>query len=193
MKTWETAGLFVAWALHDTEEGVTAGSWSRGRGANPNAPRWLNRLPWMNHEISDRQMRSAITAMGAFVGSAAIAGYRTQGRSSYFRAAVLGFGLHGIGHLAASATLRSYTPGVATAPLTVLPYAAWALRRTRNEHGPLRAREVAMTALLVPVALVAAHAVGAVVENHAGHALTRSQGDQHLARHPIQASNERGG
>ena len=164
MRAWEAAGLFVAWAIHDAEEWVTAGSWSRSGAERRDVPRWLRRLPWASGGISDRQMRTAILAMAAVIAGAAADGVRTEGRSAFFRASVVGFGLHGIGHLAASAALRSYTPGVVTAPITVLPYAAWALRRMQVEHSALRARDLTLAALLVPASLGASHAFGAAVE-----------------------------
>ncbi|NLE80073.1 MAG: HXXEE domain-containing protein [Rhodococcus sp.] len=160
MKHWETAGLFIAWAIHDAEEWFTVGRWSRARGSDPQAPGWLKRLPWMNHGISDRQMHAAIAAMGIIVASAALDGLRTSGRSTYYRSTVLGYGLHGVGHLAATAALRGYTPGVATTPVTVVPYAAWALRRSTQEHGPIRAREIVAMLALLPTSLAIAHNVG---------------------------------
>jgi hypothetical protein len=41
-------------------------------------------------------------------------------------AALAAYTAHGLTHLAQSAVLRSYTPGVATVPLVIAPYSVWA-------------------------------------------------------------------
>ncbi|ORV08573.1 HXXEE domain-containing protein [Mycobacterium celatum] len=42
------------------------------------------------------------------------------------QATLLGFGVHGVGHLALTAANRGYTPGVVTAPTVVIPFSLWA-------------------------------------------------------------------
>lgn len=161
----ETAGLLLAWAIHDAEEWHTLGPWSRARAATRSTtPTRLPVPPWLRHGVSDRHCHAAITAMGVLVAGATLDGLRTRGRSRFFRAAVLAYAAHGLGHLAASTALRDYTPGVATTPVAVLGYAAWALRRTRHEHGPLDSRETSLAAALLPASLGLAHTTGTLRE-----------------------------
>ncbi|AUN41405.1 HXXEE domain-containing protein [Tsukamurella tyrosinosolvens] len=112
-----TVGLFVAWAIHDTEEWFTIGPWARERG-----------LP-----VSDGLARTAIGAMGVAVGAAALDGARTGGRSAWYQSALLAYGLHGVSHLAMAARCGGYAPGVATTPITVLPFWLWASSRLARE------------------------------------------------------------
>jgi hypothetical protein len=124
--TW---GLFAAWAVHDAEEWLTIGRWSARRAAMQRQGRRGPRLP----QISDARMRTGIAVLAPIVAATALHGARTGGRSRLFQAAVAGFGLHGFGHLAASAAMRGYTPGVATAPIVVIPFGAWAWHRRGRE------------------------------------------------------------
>ncbi|GAB3708683.1 HXXEE domain-containing protein [Mariniluteicoccus flavus] len=133
MITWGAAALLPAWAVHDAEE-------------------WI--------AIPTRHQRVAIVVMGGLVGVAAVDGARTGGRSRLFRVAVEAYGLHGLGHLAASAATGGYTPGVITTPLTVLPYAWWARKRFGGPTG----RDRLLAAALIPAALGVAHGVAALIE-----------------------------
>ncbi|MFD9827661.1 HXXEE domain-containing protein [Tsukamurella tyrosinosolvens] len=108
-----TAGLFAAWAIHDAEEWVMNGPWARERG-----------LP-----VSDELAHTAIGVMGVVVGTAAMDGLRTGGRSAWYQTALLAYGLHGFSHLALAARFGGYAPGVATTPITVLPFWWWASSR----------------------------------------------------------------
>ena len=165
MKAWQAAGLFVSWAIRDAEEWFTVGPWSRARMRDGHAASGPTaRLPWVGGGVSDRHQHVAIAAMGILVAAAAADGVRTQGCSSFFRSAVAAYGLHGFGHVGASVATRGYTPGVVTTPLTVLPYAAWAMRATRAEHGPLGVRQTVLGAALVPVSLGASHLVGGLLD-----------------------------
>lgn len=97
-----------------------------------------------------REFAVAVGVMTTFVGSAAVAGHRTGGRSGLYQGALNGFGLHALVHLAQAAALRGHTPGSVTSPLIVLPFvlpfAQWARRRQRRTGvlKPARARDIAM-------------------------------------------------
>jgi hypothetical protein len=114
-----TAGLFVAWLIHDLEELVTMGDTSRIL---------LQKLPdWMPVPDSTRQqgfttryLATGIATIGLIVAAAAVRGHRTQGRSAFYQNTLLAFGLHGLGHLALSVLTRGYSSGVATVPVVVL-------------------------------------------------------------------------
>ena len=112
-----TVGLFVAWAIHDTEEWFTIGPWARERG-----------LP-----VSDGLARTAIGAMGVAVGAAALDGARTGGRSAWYHPARLAHGLPAVSHPARAARWGGYPPGVATTPIAVLPFWLWASSRLARE------------------------------------------------------------
>lgn len=73
----------------------------------------------------------AIALVGTVVAAAAAAGARSHGRSEVYQQVLMGFGLHGLGHLAQAAVFRGYTPGVVTAVGIVIPYSSWAWRRLR--------------------------------------------------------------
>lgn len=122
------AGLFVTWAIHDAEE---AGNLARSSGeVFARAPGWLP-IPerWRREGYSQAEVNVGLGLTAVIVGAASVAGARSGGRSVLFRTVLLGYGLHGFGHLAASAATRGYTAGVATAPLVVIPYWLWARRR----------------------------------------------------------------
>jgi hypothetical protein len=98
-------GLFATWAISDIEELLTMSRTSKDV---------LSRLPAVlpvpqalrREGVSQRHFATAVGAMGLAMGTAAALGVRSNGRSPVFRGALLGFGLHGFGHLA-SATLAS--------------------------------------------------------------------------------------
>lgn len=162
MRRRAAALLFAAWAAHDAEEWFAVGPWTRAVAeGRVDVPAWARRIPFLREPTSDRRQRAAIVAMGALIGSAAAAGAATRGRSQWYRAGVTAYGIHGVGHLLASVAVRGYTPGVATTPLTVLPYAVWALRT--NPHR-VTARTLAVAATSLPVSLAVSHAIGGAVE-----------------------------
>lgn len=149
-------GLLVAWTVHDLEELATMPRESR---------RTLDRLPqWVPlpedlrvRGLSRREVALAIGCVGSVMAGASLAGLRTRGRSPLFRGAVLAFGLHGAGHLAASLGARGYTTGVATVPVVVLPYWLHA-RRVLDRYGLSEADHPAVAVALAGVPLtVAAH------------------------------------
>jgi Protein of unknown function with HXXEE motif len=141
-----TAGLFVAWLIHDLEELATMGDTSRIL---------LQKLPdWMPVSSSIRQqglttsyLATGIATIGLIVAAAAIRGYRTQGRSAFYQNTLLAFGLHGLGHLALSVLTGGYTSGVATVPVVVL-FWLWATRVLERAGVPSRRSLPAAIALL---------------------------------------------
>jgi hypothetical protein len=163
MRKAVTYGLFAAWAVHDLEEIAGVAYWSRRvvpelRRRHP----WVPDRVWRTASTDPTGMAKAVGLMGIAVAGAAIAGERTGGRSPLFQAAIAGFGLHGLTHLAGSALARDYTPGVLTAPVLVIPYALWA-RRQLARAGVWRPMSAADAALALAVAggLVAAAQGGA--------------------------------
>ncbi|MFI7609364.1 HXXEE domain-containing protein [Micromonospora sp. NPDC049366] len=163
--TW---GLLVAWAVHDSEELVTMGGWlDRAR------PRLRARFPrvpervWDGLRVSRTQARVAIGVMGAVVAAAAARGARTGGRSRFYQATLVGFGVHAGGHVAQSVVVRGYTPGVVTAPLVAAPFSLWAWRQLGAAGVPRNARAAtAGAALLLPVSVLASHAVARLLTPH---------------------------
>lgn len=147
-----TGGLFLAWALHDAEEWFTIGPWARERG-----------LP-----VSDGLARTAIVVMGGIVAAAAVDGARSGGRSALYQAALLGFGAHGFTHLATSAAVRGYSPGVATVPVTVLPFWLWASRELSRAGVRRPARELGGAAAgTVAGAMALSYGVAALLQRAA--------------------------
>ena len=154
--TW---GLFVAWAIHDTEELIAIPRW-----LNHARPRLERRLPavpagmWLRFSSSQEHTALAICLMGGLIAAASAAGARTNGRSPFYQAVLTGFGAHvAVPHIASAVITGGYTPGLLTAPTVVAPFSWWAWRK-------LRAAGVEKTKLpvgalaLVPVSIGAAHA-----------------------------------
>lgn len=128
-------GLFTAWALHDAEELLTMAK--NTQQILPQLPRWLpipvtNRI--RNEGMSQKHVNTGLAIMAVLVAIVSAQGVRTQGRSALFRGAVLVFGVHGFTHIASTVMMRSYTSGVVTSPVIVIPYWLYA-RRVLREHG----------------------------------------------------------
>ena len=165
MTGWATWGLFLAWLLHDIEELITMPGWG-GRNLTrlsriyPSAPAWL----WSRLNMSRGHVNVAITIMGIFMLAAAIDGERSAGTSWFYQAVLIGFGLHGFSHLAMSALARSYTPGVVTAPIIVIPFSLWAWR-TLEQAGAVSAgtSNLFIALALLPAVLLGAHALTAAL------------------------------
>ncbi|MGW0803154.1 HXXEE domain-containing protein [Nonomuraea sp. NPDC002799] len=162
--TW---GLLAAWAVHDAEELATMARWTRA--ARPALEERYPRVPWDRLEVTQRHANVAIGLMGGVIAGAAAHGARTGGRSPVFQAVLAGFGLHGVTHLAQTAVLGRYTPGVVTAPVVVIPFSVWAWRRLRAAGVPAPAGRAGLAALgalgALPLALAGVHALA--------HTLTR--------------------
>lgn len=100
--------------------------------------------------ISQAQVNLAVGLMAPVVAAASWAGVRSEGRSVFFRGAVLAFGVHGISHLGGAVMARGYTTGLLTAPTVVIPYwriARKVLRRKGLRDDDSRATLVAVTGL----------------------------------------------
>ncbi|WP_137993076.1 HXXEE domain-containing protein [Streptomyces vilmorinianum] len=163
MNSAVTYGLFAAWALHDAEELALGPRWLR-----EHLPELRERFPdvpeavWTVMEgVDEREFAVAVAAMGAVVASAAVAGQRSGGRSGFYQAALTGFGLHGLVHLAQAAAVRGYTPGSVTSPLIVVPFTLWARGRLRRAGvlRPTRARDLVTGLAVAAGATVATHAI----------------------------------
>ena len=92
---YATAGLFVAWMVHDLEELLTISDTSRT--LLQQLPDWM-RVPGSGLEqgFTTRYLATGIATIGLIVAAAAIRGYRTQGRSAFYQNTLLAFGLHGL-------------------------------------------------------------------------------------------------
>lgn len=132
-----TAGLFGAWIVHDLEELATMSASSRALARR--LPDWVP-VPasLRQHGLPQRYVATAVAAVGIIVAAASVCGYRTRGRSPFYQNALLGFGLHGLGHVGVSLLARGYTSGVGTAPTVVVPFWLWASRALRDAGVPNR-------------------------------------------------------
>jgi hypothetical protein len=146
-------GLFAAWTCHDLEELFTMHENSRVVAAR--MPDWVPIPDDVRRDgLSQRHVNLGISLMGTYVAGASALGVRSRGRSRLFRGLLLAFGLHGFGHLGATAALRQYTAGVATSPTIVIPYWLWARRALAREGLSDRDRTAPWAAasfLLIPV------------------------------------------
>ncbi|GAB2584726.1 HXXEE domain-containing protein [Streptomyces capparidis] len=129
-----TFGLLAAWAVHDPEEPAAMPGWTRRR-----VPELRERFPRVQESVwrrlgsaDGREFAVAVAGMAALVAAATADGHRTGGRSPFHRAALDGFGLHGLVHLGQAAAVRGCTPGVVTSPLVVVPFTLWARGRPRR-------------------------------------------------------------
>lgn len=160
--TW---GLLAAFVVHDVEELLTMPRFNadlvrRAAERFPDVPDQV----WDRLRIDGPQATVAIGLMGVLVGGAAARGASTGGRSPAFQAVLAGFGLHGVTHLAQSALLRRYTPGVVTAP-GVVAYSWWAWRRLRAAGlvTDVETRRAASSFALFPLVLGGVHATAYVL------------------------------
>ncbi|WP_223190957.1 HXXEE domain-containing protein, partial [Nonomuraea terrae] len=154
--------------VHDAEELATMAGWTRR--ARPRLERHVPWVPWERLDLPQRHVNTAIGLMGGVIAGAAAMGARTGGRSATFQAALAGFGVHGVGHLAQAAVTRGYTPGAVTAPLVVIPYALWAWRRLREAGVPTSAGPSTATALAAfPLVLGGVHALAHVLTHRRHH------------------------
>lgn len=112
--------------------------------------------------VTVRYVATSVAGVGFVVAAAARRGSRTRGRSALYQNALLGFGLHGLGHVGMSLVARGYTSGVATAPTVVVPFWLWATRALRQAGVPDRRRLPAAIAL-VAGSLAGAHLVAYVI------------------------------
>jgi hypothetical protein len=139
-------GLLAAWVVHDLEELATMPSWSQ----QPGLPAVLR--------TSKAEAATAIGLTGVAMAAAAAAGASTGGRSKFFQASLIGFGLHAGTHIAQSVALRQYTPGLVTTPLVVVPYSVWAWRRLKRSGVPIAPSDRRLNLALAAVVPLA-HAI----------------------------------
>lgn len=155
-------GLFAAWAVHDAEELVTMAPTSR---------RLFRQLPdflpiprsLRERGLSQKHVNVSLGLMAVPVALSAAAGVMTNGKSPWFRGGLHAFGVHGFTHLLSSVATRSYTTGVATAPVVVLPY--WFIaRRALQRHGVegSNGRVIAAALTAIPLTL-GAHLISAAL------------------------------
>jgi len=159
-----TAGLFAAWTAHDLEELATMSDNSRM--LITRLPDWAP-MPASAREqgLTSRRVACGVATVGLVVAAAAVHGYRTQGRSAFYQDALLGFGLHGLGHLGMSLLTGSYTSGVATSPTIVLPFWLWATRAL-NQAGVPNRRSVPVATALAAGSIAAGHVVASLLINN---------------------------
>ncbi|MGW8541313.1 HXXEE domain-containing protein [Streptomyces albidoflavus] len=169
---WVTLGLLGAWALHDVEEVLAMRYWpARVPELRERFPQVPERLWREMAELDVRRFGLAVAGVGLVVGAAAVEGRRTGGRSAVYQSVLDGFGLHGLVHLAQSALVRGYTPGVATTPLLVLPFTLAARTRLRRAGllRPTRAGDAALSLGLAGVVTAGAHVVARRLMSARGH------------------------
>ncbi|MFD8719033.1 HXXEE domain-containing protein [Streptomyces sp. NPDC059629] len=156
-----TLGLLAARTVHALEEVATVPGWAREqvpvvRQRSPQVPERM----WQLMEATDGgEFAVAVAGMAVVTAAAAADGYRTGGRSAFCQAALNGFGLYALVHLAQAATVRGYTPGAVTSPLPVIPFALWARGRLRGAGvlRPTRPRGAVQVLPLAAVATVGSH------------------------------------
>ena len=166
MDAWVTWGMFVAWLVHDAEELITMPGWAARHvpGLRQRWPRVPDRF-WSRLEPSRAQVTLAVVLMGVFVLVAAADGARTGGSSTLFQAVLIGFGVHGVGHLGQSVLTRGYTPGVITAPLIVIPFSvlAWQAVDRAGVVAPGLGDALLPALVLLPVLLAGVQLLSALV------------------------------
>jgi hypothetical protein len=150
-----TAGLFAAWLAHDLEELATMSANSRTLAKR--LPDWVPVPATVRQRgLTQRYLATGICAVGLLIAAATVRGYRTRGGSTFYQNTLLGFGLHGLGHIGASLLARGSTSGVATAPTVVVPYWLWATRSLEQAGVPNR-RSLRAAIAVVAGALAGGH------------------------------------
>jgi hypothetical protein len=158
--TW---GLLGAWVVHDAEELLTMPAWSAAR--VPDLRRRHPAVPervWRVMSADRAEAAASIGVVGVLVAGAAAAGAATGGRSPFYQAVLVGFGVHAVSHVAFSVLARAYTPGVVTAVGVVAPFASWAWRRlsTAGVSGAVGTADAVATIASLPVVLGSARVIG---------------------------------
>jgi hypothetical protein len=156
-----TSGLFAAWLAHDLEELATL---------SDNSRMLVTRLPSSlpvpasvrDHGFTDHYVATGVATVGLVIAAAAVRGYRTQGRSAFYQTALLGFGLHGFGHIGMSLLTLDYVSGVATSPTIVIPFWLWATRVLDHAGVPNR-RSIPAAIALTAGSIASGHLVAFVL------------------------------
>jgi hypothetical protein len=113
------------------------------------------------HEVGEGSRAVEVGVTFGLLAAGAADGHRMGGRSGFYQAALNGFGLHALTHMAQAVAVRGYTPGVVTSPLVVVPFTLWARGRLRRAGvlRPARPRDVAQGPALAAAATVGTRAV----------------------------------
>ena len=146
--------LFAAWLVHDVEEAFTFPATSRLVAARLGTGRVV---------VSPAQSVLAIALMGVLVGAACVRGARTRGRSRLYRAVLAGLEAHVVTHIATSISFKSYTAGLITAPLVMLPGARVARVQLRRGGSPLLLADTVRGGALLFAAAIVSHVVSRIV------------------------------
>ena len=107
--------------------------------------------------------RIAIALMGVLVGAACVRGARTQGKSRLYRAMLAGLEAHVVTHIATSISFTSYTAGLITAPLVMLPGARAARAELRRGGSPLLRSDTARGGALLLASAMVSHVIARLV------------------------------
>jgi len=152
--------MFFAFAVHDAEEWVTMPGWGarnvdRLRHLYPRVPQRF----WRRLDLPAVHVRVGITVMGLVFLVAAALGARTDGRAVVYQVVLIGFGVHGLGHLGQALLARGYTPGMITSVLVVLPFSIWAWRVVEDSGAVTANMGVLITVgvLLITPVIVGVH------------------------------------
>ncbi|WP_420838722.1 HXXEE domain-containing protein [Cryobacterium flavum] len=142
--------LFAAWLVHDVEEAFTFPATSRLLAARLGTGRVV---------VSPSQSVLAIALMGVLVGTACVRGSRTQGKSRLYRAVLAGLEAHVVTHVATSISFKSYTAGLITAPLVMLPGARVARDELRRSGSPLLPSDTVRGGALLFASAIVSHLI----------------------------------
>lgn len=153
-------GLPLAWTLHDIEELLAFVIQSGALREGLRVPDWVpDGVTEQIDQLTVLQESLAIAVVGLGVAAATVLGWRSRGRNLLFQAAVLGFGIHGIAHLAQAVAVGGYIPGLVMSVLLVVPYGFWATWRLhragllpRRRGTVAAAAGIALTVTLVVLA-----------------------------------------
>ncbi|TFD09540.1 HXXEE domain-containing protein [Cryobacterium sp. TMT1-66-1] len=146
--------LFAAWLVHDVEEVFTFPATSRLLAARLGSDRVV---------VSPAQSVLAIAVMGVLVGAACVRGARSQGKSRLYRAVLGGLEAHVVTHVATSVSFKSYTAGLITAPLVMLPGARVARAQLRRSGSPLSLSDTVRGGVLLFAAALGSHVISHLV------------------------------
>ena len=146
--------LFAAWLVHDIEEAFTF----------PATFRLLaERLGTQRLLVTQAQSKLAVGLMGLLVGAACVRGAHTDGKSRLYRYVTAGLEAHVATHIATSISFRSYTAGLLTAPLVMLPGARVARADIRRSGSPLLLSDTVRGGAILLAAALASHLVSRFV------------------------------
>jgi hypothetical protein len=107
-----------------------------------------------------RRPRDELTASHGTVPRSIVchAGVRGEPDDHHRKNALLGFGLHGFGHIGISVLTHGYTSGVATSPTIVIPFWLWATQ-VLNQAGVPNRRSIPAAIALAAGSIASGHLV----------------------------------